>query len=234
MSNNINVRNAQEVWRKLRLGFPFMPMKRVGNASAFGEIYRTHGNKLMKITKWTRNSEREMKIAKIAGAKNIGPRVYNTRVIQHGRHKLAVMTMNEVPRAISLYSAINQGLITNFKQVENVVAKMHAAGIHHGNLHGGNILVYMANNGSLRLVPINFGASKYHRGIKNSNSATKFAIEKRGWRGGSVMRGRNSGQVPMYQRPGRNQPIRPNANMLRSLKLYYNSVKAQRNGGSSA
>ena len=227
MSHN-NVRNAQEVWRKLRLGFPFMPMTRVGNKSAFGEIYRTHGNKLMKITKWTRNSAREMKIAKIAGAKNIGPRVYNTRSIDHGGRKLAVMTMNEVPRAISLYNAINQGLVTNFNQVENVVKKMHQAGIHHGNLHGGNILVYMTNNGNLKLVPINFGASKYHRRITNTSSATKMAIEKRGWRGGSVMVGRNNGQVPVYQRPGRNQLIRPNANMLKNLKLYFNNVRARR------
>jgi hypothetical protein len=52
----------------------------------------------------------------------------------------------------------------------------------------------------------------------------KYAIEKRGWRGKSVIAGRNQAG-PAYARPGREQLIRSNNNMLRNLKRYFNEVK---------
>ena len=165
-----------------------------------------------------------MKIAKIAGQANVGPKVWNTRKYQNK----AVMTMNKVPGAKSLYNAIDNGTITNFRNVEAIIQRMHRAGIHHGNLHGDNILVYKNSNGKIRLAAINFGASKYHRGIKNARSAVRYALEKRGWRGGSVnVTNKYMGYTgpALYQRPGRNQVIRSNEEMLRNLKTYFNTKR---------
>ena len=186
----------------------------------------------MKISRWGANSAREMRIAKIAGNANVGPKVWNTRKWKADGKTYAVMVMNKVPRAKSLYNAINNGTITNFQQVRNMVAKMHAAGIHHGNMHGENILVYVANNGSLKLVPINFGAAKYHPKIRNANSAVAMAIHSRGWRGGSVPV-RNQHGNTWYRRPGREQPIRSNKNMLEYLQVVFNNARSKRANGPS-
>jgi tRNA A-37 threonylcarbamoyl transferase component Bud32 len=221
-ANAQDLNSARRIWSDLNLGAEFYPMSRFGEKSAFGKVYRTHGKKLMKISQWGKNSAREMSIAKRAGNANIGPKVYNTRKHSKGGRNLAVMTMNEVPSAKSLYNAINNGNITNFRQIFNAVSKMHRAGIHHGNLHGGNILVYKNANGSLKLAFIDFGAAKYSRRITNMGTAVKRAIESRGWRGGSVVAARNNAG-PAYSRPGRSQLVRSNNNMLANLKRYFNS-----------
>jgi predicted Ser/Thr protein kinase len=226
-ANAQNLNFARRLWQFSKLNGLSYPMRRFGEPSAYGQIYTTSGNRLLKISQWSKNSAREMNIAKRAGQANVGPRVYNTRKAVHGGKTWAVMHMDKVPNAKSLYNAINNGNITNFRQVFNAVSKMHRAGIHHGNLHGGNILVYKNANGTLKLVPIDFGAAKYHRKIKNVGSAVKFAIEKRGWRGGSVIAGGNQAG-PAYTRPGREQLVRSNNNMLKNLKRYFNSRSARK------
>jgi len=224
-ANAQDLNSARRVWSDLNLGAEFYPMSRFGAKSAFGRVYRTNGKKLMKISPWSMNSAREMSIAKKAGNANIGPKVYNTRKHTSRGKTSAVMTMNEVPNAKSLYNAINNGNVTNFRQIFNAVSKMHRAGIHHGNLHGGNILVYKNANGTLKLAFIDFGASKYSRGITNMGTAVKRAIERRGWRGGSVVAARNNAG-PAYSRPGRTQLVRSNNNMLTNLKLYFNKRRS--------
>ena len=233
------LRAAQILAFKLRLHNHFTPVKRFGDPSAYGSIFNTSGNKLMKIAIWTRNSEREMKIARIAGNANVGPKVYNTRKwtprtvgeyallkdlfpnknpnnIEH----VAVITMNKVPDAKSLYRAIKNGTITNFKQIEKAIELMHAAGIHHGNLHGENILVYVNNSGQVRFKIIDFGASKYSKKIINSRSAVRCATEQGGWRGCGTSK--TVGGFTRYYRPGRNQFVRSNEAMLANLRKYFN------------
>lgn len=220
--------NAMKVWSSLGLDNRFRPVARFGASSGYGKVFKTLGNKLLKISNWSKNSEREMRVAKIAGRANVGPKVWNTRKYSANGKHLAVMTMNEVPNAKNLYNAINNGTIPSFKNIQNAIGRMHSAGIHHGNLHGGNILVYVGTNGRIRIIPIDFGAAKHHRGIKNSRSAVKYAIERRGWRGGSVAISTHNG-VPVYRRPGRNQPIVSNENMLAHLRTYFNKHSPYRN-----
>lgn len=239
---------AVDLWRKLRLGPTFFPVRRFGEASSYGKIFNTNGNKLMKVMAWSKNAEREMKIAKIAGNANIGPKVYNTRVWfpsslsenallsnlfpNRKYNKVAIITMDKVPRAKSLYNAINNGTITNFSKVENAIKRMHVAGIHHGNLHGGNILVYVTNSGNLKFIPINFGAAKYSKKITNTRSAARYATEVGGWRGlGKKVT--HSGQT-FFLRPGRNQPIRSNEAMLKHLRNYFNRVQEAKTKAAAA
>ena len=235
--------HARALWKALQLPNAFYPVRRFGNPSAYGKIYISNNNKLMKITAWTKNSQREMKISKIASNKNIGPKVYHTRTWSpraRNAHeyatlrtfapkgtKLSIITMNLIPRSQSVYNAINNGVITNFKPIENMVKRMHAAGIHHGNLHGGNILVYVNNSGQLKFVPIDFGASKYHPKITNTASAVRRATQMCGFRGPgkkSVIQG-----FTCYARPGREQLVRSNQNMLNNLRHYFNT----RNGSTT-
>ena len=246
MSAN-ELRAAQLLHANLGLAQNMYPVRRFGNKSSFGKVFETNGNKIMKISPWSKNSEREMKISKIASNANVGPRVHNTRIWtprtpknanhlaileslapNRSKNKLSVITMDKVPRAKSLYNAINNGTVTNWKLIESAIRRMHAAGIHHGNLHGGNILVYMNNSGQLKLVPINFGASKYSREIKNTNSAVQHSIQRFGYFRGPGICARDPSGTKCYLRPGRNQPVRSNANMMVRLKAFFNSVQKKR------
>ena len=231
---------AIKLWKKLGLAPEFTPVKRFGTPSTYGKIFLTKGNKLMKVMAWSKNAEREMQIAKIAGNANIGPKVYNTRTwnptfvaaksinasilsnLAPARltNRIVVITMDKVPRAKSLYNAINNGTVKNFSKVENIVRRMHAAGIHHGNLHGDNILVYVNNSGNLKFVPINFGASKHNTRITNTSSAVRYAIKNPG-SSGTVTRV-NTMHEPEYYRSNRSQPVKSNENMIKHLKEYFN------------
>ena len=212
-----NLERAKNIWRELGLPNTFMPVSNFGAKSAYGSVYLTKGNKLLKLTNWTRNSAREFKVAKIASEANVGPRVWHTlKHVKNGK-TTAVMAMNKVPNAKSLLSAIRNGNIENLHNVQALIFKMHQAGIHHGNLHLGNILVYKNSTGALKFTIIDYGASKYHPGIYNSRTAVKYAIESRGWRGGSRQCASNAFGNPCYRRPGRNQMIRSNRNMEQTL-----------------
>lgn len=221
-ADQANLNFARKVWANLRLGQEFYPAKRFGTPSKWGKIYVTEGNKILKITKWNPNSQHEMNIAKIAGKANAGPRIYNTRKHVANGTNWSVITMDKIQNPKSLYNSINNGTITNFKQVEQVVNRLHRAGIHHGNLHGDNILVYLNKNGKIKLLPINFGASVYNSSIRNMNSAVKFATNSaRGVRSYKTPNGRTA-----YAQPGRYQGMLSNFNEFRALKAYFNETRA--------
>lgn len=222
---------AIKLWSKLKLPANFKPKSKFGIKSKYGTIFETNGNKIMKIMPWSNNAEREMRIAKIAGNKNVGPKVYKTRVWtppsnlddadrdiinsfsnKMRNRKIAVIVMDKIPRAKSLYNAINNGTVKNFSKVENIIKRMHAVGIHHGNLHGNNILVYVTNSGNLKFMPINFGGSNYSRTITNTKSARNYV---------SKMPGISGNGEPYYFVMGRAQPIISNHNSIRHLREYF-------------
>ena len=192
------------------LGLP-EPIRPFGNASQFGKIFElSGGRRVMKVMPASNNTAREMKIARIAGNANIGPKVYNTR--RYGNWH--VMTMDKVLGATSLANAIREGIVTNFRNVEEALKRLHAAGIHHGNLHGYNILVYKNANGRVRLVPIDFGAATYNQSIRNMNSAVQTAS-----RGTNVQRIQG---INYYTRPGAAQKAKSNRNSLEAIRRLFN------------
>lgn len=232
MNNQLNAARMLRV--NLGLGPEMEPVSRFGERASHGKVFLTKGGKLMKISGWTKNSERELKIAKRASNTNVGPRVYNTRswtpqTANHGAilkalapnsNKLAVITMDKVPNAVSVYNAINKGWFkrTNWHIIDNAVRKMHSAGIHHGNLHGGNLLAYKNNSGKIKVIAIDFGASKYSNKIKNNNSAVKQSVCRGMWRSKQFV---NECGLRHYLRPGRNQTVRSNIRMLEYLHKYF-------------
>ena len=82
-ANAQNLNRARRIWQMLKLDQLSYPMKRFGEPSAYGQIYLTSGNRLLKISNWSKNSAREMNIARRAGQANVGPKVYNTRKVKH-------------------------------------------------------------------------------------------------------------------------------------------------------
>ena len=86
---NSDVAQARKLHAKLGLAQEFWPVARFGAPSVYGKIFLTAGNKIMKVTAWSKNSQREMRISKIASNANVGPRVYNTRSWSPGIRKNA-------------------------------------------------------------------------------------------------------------------------------------------------
>jgi hypothetical protein len=193
------------------LGLP-QPLRPFGSSSKFGKVFELPGNRIMKVLPASPNTNREIEIARVAGQANIGPKVHNAR--KYG-NKWHVMVMDKVLGAQSLANAISSGLVKNFANVEAAIQKLHAKGIHHGNLHGDNILVYKNANGRLRYVPINFGAATYNAGqIRNLNSAVQTAS-----RGATVKRIQG---VNYYTLPGRSQASKSNKNSLEIIRKIIN------------
>lgn len=206
----VNLEWARKAVKNLGLDPRHQPLRNFGTKSAYGKIFELNGGRVMKVMPWGPNAEREMRVARIAGQANIGPKVYNTR--QFG--SWAVMTMDKVLNAKTLNNALRTGLVTNFNNVERAISKLHAAGIHHGNLHGDNILVYKNANGRWRFVPINFGAANYNTSVTNIASAVNSVRRKA--KGTRRIMGINHFNIN-----GRTQPVRSNANRLKALRLHY-------------
>jgi predicted Ser/Thr protein kinase len=199
------------------LGLP-VPVGSFGSRSAFGKVFELPGNKIMKVMPVSVNTKREIQIARIAGNANIGPRVHNVRKYDDKY----IMVMNKVLGARTLTNAIRLGVVKNFANIEAVIKKLHAKGIHHGNLHGDNILVYTNANGRLRLVPIDFGAATYNATqIHNLNSAVRTAS-----RGATVKRIQG---VNYYTIPGRLQASKSNKNSLELIRKIINNKGGGRN-----
>jgi len=165
-----------------------------------------------------------MKIAKIASNKGVGPHVYNTRTFYdstNGR-KYAVIAMEQLLNAKSVKQAFNNYTLNNFHNVQAAINAMHREGIHHGNLHFDNILVYKNRSNHWAVLPINFGSAKYNNRIHNANSAVKYAIGNTNWRGRPKSIARMVGNEVLYERPGRKTLVRSNKNALARIKKYFN------------
>lgn len=214
---------ALQVYKTLGLHPIFAPTKRFGAASKHGLIFNTVGHKIIKIGNWTKNSQYEMNVAKRAGNAGLGPRVYNTRKFTNLGKNWAVMTMDKVPNPKTLYNAINNGTVTNFKLIQNVYNSLHRAGIHHGNLHGYNILVFINKNGQKKLLPINFGTAVYNKRIKNTKTAVNIATQ-------NTRSYKTNGGGTAYIRPERAQPFRANNEELKALKKYFNKYVVKKTG----
>ena len=216
MTEVLNLNWAKRVAKELGLPEPMRPF---GASSKFGKVFELPGNKIMKVLPASNNTNREIQIAKIAGLANIGPKVHNTRKYGTNWH---VMVMDKVLGAQSLANAISSGLVKNFANVEAAIKKLHAKGIHHGNLHGDNILVYKNANGRLRFVPINFGAATYNaNSIRNLNSAVQTASK-----GATVKKIQG---VNYYTIPGRSQAAKSNRNSMAIIRKIINEKGARPN-----
>ena len=228
----IKIGEARNIYQKLGLNSKFFPMNRIGGG-AFGNIYKGRNEtKIMKISNMSTNSKSEMSIAKIAGTIGIGPRVYNTHII-NGK---AVITMNYLKNAKTVARAIMNGEITNWKPVQSAINRMHKKGIHHGDLHTGNIIIYTAPDGTRKIAIIDFGAAIFNPKIKNVRSAERIALGLK-YFGRNLARKLPASELakygakynyPLYQVPGRSQVIVKNSNRIKESKEFLRSVLSSR------
>ncbi len=118
-------------------------------------------------------------------------------------------------------------------QYKQLVQKMHALGVAHGNMHQGNTMVQIKKNGSIRLVMIDFGRSVlkgnqyFTNVVRNNNfrvpmskppsrlSLTQFLKP--------VSYGLHKAASGGYRIAGKRGPIKPTKLTLRQLMNYANA-----------
>lgn len=127
-----------------------------------GAVYLYNTNKVIKVSKKQNDNRmlKEYKLAKRAGNKNIGPKVYN-----YGTHgpNYVWYTMNYVKNGKSIRNVPNKKRFKN--EAYNKVQKLHNMGIAHFNLHEDNIII--GSDGKLYI--IDFGAAGHVNGPVTNN-----------------------------------------------------------------
>jgi hypothetical protein len=111
--------------------------------------------------------------------------------------------------------------------VQKAINAMHAAGIHHGDLHGENILIeHDAAGKAVRAWVIDFGTSHHNKAITNITSAVRIALAP-----GTVTRippSLHSGRAySVYNANGKRQAIVSNKGSVASLKTQMSDAAKQ-------
>jgi hypothetical protein len=111
--------------------------------------------------------------------------------------------------------------------VQKAINTMHAAGIHHGDLHGENILIeHDAAGKAVRAWVIDFGASHRNKAITNITSAVRIALAP-----GTVTRippSLHSGRsYSMYNANGKRQLVVSNKGSVAGLKKHMSDAAKQ-------
>lgn len=184
--NSSYLKIAQKLHANMKLDNSLYPVSRFGNTSKFGFIFETRNGKIMKISPAGANANREANIARAAGNAGVGPKIHDVRTTHsnlsqelfRGANGLQIVIMNKVKGAKSFYNSVKNKEPVNLRMVKNAIAKMHAAKIHHGNLHGKNILVEYDDTGKpTRVWIIDFGASTISNKVKNLKTTEKLLLE---------------------------------------------------------
>jgi predicted Ser/Thr protein kinase len=226
---------AKKLRKILNLPNSLEPMRPFGANSKWGKIFETRNGKIMKISRLSNNSNREAKIGTIAGKIGVGPKIHNVRThaartitdrelyknlfSRNNVRKVQILIMNKVNRAMSFYNSINSSSHPiNWSAVQNVINRMHAGGIHHGDLHGENILVEYGQDGKpIRAWIIDFGTAVHHKNIVNINSAVSIAIPPS--LKSAIPSGGNR-SYSTYHVAGVSQPVVKNTYSVGNLKRY--------------
>jgi hypothetical protein len=238
--NSLN--HARRLHLLLKLPLSNFPMNTFGSNSAYGKVFLTRNGRIMKIAPSNANLAKEVNLGRTAGQAGFGPKIHNfhnytiktnadrvmaTALFPNVRlTKLGVVIMNKVPRAASYYNAINSGM-RNWPMVQKAINAMHAAGIHHGDLHGENILIeHDAAGKAVRAWVIDFGTSHHNKAITNITSAVRIALAP-----GTVTRippSLHSGRAySVYNANGKRQAIVSNKGSVASLKTQMSDAAKQ-------
>lgn len=98
---------------------------------------------------------------------------------QHGGNRTAIhmtkvgqMSLNKYLKTHTPKTELNKQYVRN--KIANAVKKMHAQGVHHGDLHSGNIMVDVDAAGRItKVYIIDFGRSSHGRVVKNAKEYFK-------------------------------------------------------------
>lgn len=234
--------HARRLHLLLKLPLSNFPMNTFGSNSAYGKVFLTRNGRIMKIAPSNANLAKEVNLGRTAGQAGFGPKIHNfhnytiktnadrvmaTALFPNVRlTKLGVVIMNKVPHAASYYNAVNSGM-RNWPMVQKAINAMHGAGIHHGDLHGENILIeHDATGKAVRAWVIDFGTSHHNKAITNITSAVRIALAP-----GTVTRippSRHSGRAySLYSANGKRQLVVSNKGSVASLKTHMSDAAKQ-------
>ena len=234
--------HARRLHLLLKLPLSNFPMNTFGSNSAYGKVFLTRNGRIMKIAPSNANLAKEVNLGRTAGQAGFGPKIHNfhnytiktnadrvmaTALFPNVRlTKLGVVIMNKVPRAASYYNAVNSGM-RNWPMVQKAINAMHAAGIHHGDLHGENILIeHDAAGKAVKAWVIDFGASHHNKAITDITSAVRIALAP-----GTVTRippSLHSGRAySLYNANGKRQLVVSNKGSVAGLKTHMSDVAKQ-------
>lgn len=158
---------------------------------AYGKVYKLNNNIAVKI-EYLYNSYsliqklNEIKISKIAGKYNIGPKIYKNKIIFNNFNAhFYCLTYMEYIEGITFYKYKNSPNKSNdiINKVNTIIKTkkklLHKLGFMHNDLHNGNIIVNIKNNKIIYVYIIDFGQSKKINNMNNYyiNNYKKYEIK---------------------------------------------------------
>lgn len=123
-------------------------------AGAYGEVYAVEG-RAVKVTSlddmWYGLKEcleswaSEVKFARLCGSQGVGPVVHDAFICEHGLKQYGVIVMDMIEDGVTLYEWRKTASEARVQAAEALLrkklAKVHASGLIHGDLHSNNVMV---------------------------------------------------------------------------------------------
>ena len=158
----------------------------------YGKVYKLNNNIAVKIENLPSNSYsliqklNEIRISKIAGKYNIGPKIYKNKIIFNNFNaRFYCLTYMEYIEGITFNKYKNSPNKSNniINKVNTIIKTkkklLHKLGFMHNDLHNGNIIVNIKNNKIIYVYIIDFGRSKKINNMNNYyiNNYTNYELK---------------------------------------------------------
>jgi tRNA A-37 threonylcarbamoyl transferase component Bud32 len=103
------------------------------NSGKNGKVYSIKQNqqKVLKVSKFTQNSNLEAMLSQKASNSNIGPTIYNTKIVEGYQ----VILQEKMHGTLQEYMNKHTFTMDDYRNIENLVQQLHKLGICHKDLH---------------------------------------------------------------------------------------------------
>jgi tRNA A-37 threonylcarbamoyl transferase component Bud32 len=127
------------------------------NSGKNGKVYSIKQNqqKVLKVSKFTQNSNLEAMLSQKASNSNIGPTIYNTKIVEGYQ----VILQEKMHGTLQEYMNKHTFTMDDYRNIENLVQQLHKLGICHKDLHLKNIM-YKLQNGKTIFKIIDFSRAR--------------------------------------------------------------------------
>lgn len=177
---NYTSARARPLLKSMNVPEKYLPRRRIGEKSADGVAFilndQTKVGKLIlcKTESDYHRAEREFLIGRAMGRKGIGPNVYTYYETKNSTNRINIFSNRQqfgfiyiimdnlwygAKRLYTMREYIRKGYEYPKNKVLNLLDRMEASGVVHGNLHRGNIIVVTDKKGGLKVYFIDFGRS---------------------------------------------------------------------------
>ena len=163
------------------------------NAGKNGKVYtiKQQPNKVLKVSAVNSKSQDEGTMSQIAGNAGIGPKVYNARVIDG----YLVLLQEKMDGTLQEYMQRYDFSSEDYRNIENLVQRLHKLDICHKDLHIKNIMYKMVN-GKPDFKIIDFSRATYKKNsVCYSNRNKLNQLQRRIRRNSSPLQNESPGPV---------------------------------------